>query len=140
MSEPNPPARPAGLSNGHLDPAVAALLRRSGDGLVPAVVQDVASGRVLMMAWMNDEALALTLATGRSTFYSRSRERLWVKGEQSGHRQWVHKVELDCDGDTLLLSVRQEGPACHTGLASCFDTRTLAGTVTDPTKGIPSRE
>lgn len=115
-----------------LAPEVSALLTRNPDGLVPAIVQDHESGRVLMMAWMDDQALARTLATGRSTFYSRSRQRYWVKGEESGHRQWVRKVELDCDGDTLLLTVRQEGPACHTGTDSCFDTHLLDSTTTDP--------
>lgn len=104
---------------------VAALLKRTPDGLVPAIAQDATTGRVLMMAWMNDEALALTLSTGRGTYWSRSRRTMWVKGEESGHRQWVRKVELDCDGDTLLLQVEQEGAACHLGTRSCFDTRTL---------------
>lgn len=108
-----------------LDPAVAALLRRNADGLVPAVVQDATSGRVLMMAWMNDEALHLTLTTGRGTYWSRSRRRLWVKGEESGHVQWVRRVELDCDGDTLLVQVDQLGAACHLNTTSCFDTHTL---------------
>lgn len=104
---------------------VAALLKRTTDGLVPAVVQDATSGRVLMMAWMNDEALALTLSTGRGTYWSRSRSELWVKGETSGHRQHVRRVELDCDGDTLLVQVDQEGAACHLGTTSCFDTQLL---------------
>lgn len=74
-----------------------------------------------MVAWMNDEALALTLATRQGTYFSRSRQRLWVKGETSGHTQYVHSVRLDCDGDTLVLEVDQSGPACHTGAHSCFD-------------------
>lgn len=115
MSESIPP----------LSPDIAARLTRNAQGLVPAIVQDATSGRVLMMAWMNDEALALTLSTGRGTYWSRSRRTMWVKGEESGHRQWVRKVELDCDGDTLLLQVEQEGAACHLGTRSCFDTRTL---------------
>ncbi|WOP17955.1 phosphoribosyl-AMP cyclohydrolase [Raineyella sp. LH-20] len=110
---------------------VAALLTRTPDGLVPAIAQDATDGRVLMMAWMNDEALALTLTTGRATYWSRSRRTLWVKGEESGHRQWVRRVELDCDGDTLLLQVEQEGAACHLGTRSCFDTHLLDARVID---------
>jgi len=104
-----------------LDPAVAARLTRTADGLLPAVVQQHGSGEVLMLAWLDDEALARTLATGRATYWSRSRQEYWVKGETSGHRQWVREVRLDCDGDTLLLVVDQEGAACHTGAATCFD-------------------
>src|SRR3954451_9247856 len=103
-----------------LDPAIAALLKRDVAGLVPAVVQDEESRDVLMVGWMDDEALHRTLTTGRSTFFSRSRGEYWVKGESSGHRQWVRGVRLDCDGDALLLLVDQEGPACHTGERSCF--------------------
>jgi len=113
-----------------LDPAIAALLKRDPAGLVPAVVQEQESGEVLMLGWMDDQALHQTLTTGRSTFYSRSRGEYWVKGETSGNRQWVREVRLDCDGDTLLVKVQQEGPACHTGDRSCFDARLLAaGTV-----------
>jgi phosphoribosyl-AMP cyclohydrolase len=108
-----------------LDPAIAALLKRDPAGLVPAVVQDEQTREVLMLGWMDDEALHRTLTTGRSTFWSRSRGEYWVKGETSGHRQWVRGVRLDCDGDTLLLTVRQEGAACHTGDRTCFDARPL---------------
>lgn len=104
-----------------LDPAVAARLKRNADGLFAAVAQERGTGRVLMVAWMDDEALARTLATRRATYYSRSRARLWVKGETSGHTQHVHSVRLDCDGDAVLLEVDQTGPACHTGEQSCFD-------------------
>ncbi len=104
-----------------LDPAIAARLKRDASGLVPAVVQQHDTREVLMVGWMDDEALHRTLTTGRSTFYSRSRQRYWVKGKTSGHRQWVREVRLDCDGDTLLVLVEQEGPACHTGARSCFD-------------------
>ncbi|MDF0529227.1 phosphoribosyl-AMP cyclohydrolase [Tsukamurella sp. 8F] len=104
-----------------LDPAVAARLKRNDAGLVAAVVQEVGTGDVLMQAWMNDEALALTLATRKGTYYSRSRKQIWVKGETSGHTQHVESVRLDCDGDTVLLTVRQTGPACHTGTHTCFD-------------------
>lgn len=94
-------------------------------GLVPAIAQDVSSGVVLMMAWMNAEALAATLATRRGTYWSRSRQELWVKGETSGHTQTVRSVQLDCDGDTVLLQVEQRGPACHTGSESCFTGREI---------------
>jgi phosphoribosyl-AMP cyclohydrolase len=108
-----------------LDPAVAARLKRSVDGLVPAVVQQHGTGEVLMLGWMDDEALARTLTTGRATYWSRSRQEYWVKGDTSGHRQWVREVRLDCDGDALLVRVDQEGPACHTGDRSCFDADVL---------------
>lgn len=100
-------------------------LKRTAAGLVPAIVQDATSGRVLMMAWMNDEALHLTLTTRRGTYWSRSRKQLWVKGEESGHTQTVREVRLDCDGDTLLVRVDQIGAACHTGTISCFDSGVL---------------
>ena len=104
-----------------LDPKIAARLKRTADGLVCAVVQERATKDVLMVAWMNDEALDLTLTTRKGTYYSRSRQQLWVKGETSGHVQHVHEVRLDCDGDTVLLVVEQEGRgACHTGEHSCF--------------------
>ena len=108
-----------------LDPAVAARLKRNADQLVPAVVQDATSREVLMLAWMDDEALARTLATRRGTYWSRSRGAYWVKGETSGNTQHVREVRLDCDGDTLLLLVDQTGPACHTGASTCFTDRTL---------------
>jgi len=104
-----------------LDPRVAARLKRNADGLVCAVAQRRGTGDVLMVAWMNDEALALTLETRQATYFSRSRGELWVKGETSGHTQAVHEVRLDCDGDTVLLVVDQEGAACHTGTKTCFD-------------------
>ena len=85
-----------------------------------AIVQDAGSGRVLMLAWMDDEALRRTLGTGRATYWSRSRREYWVKGETSGNRQWVRGVRLDCDGDALLVLVDQEGAACHTGARTCF--------------------
>ena len=104
-----------------LDPAIAARLKRNDAGLVPAIVQEEGTGDVLMMAWMDDHALAHTLATRRGTYYSRSRGEYWIKGLTSGHTQEVTDVRLDCDGDTLLLHVRQVGGACHTGDHSCFD-------------------
>ena len=102
-----------------LDPEVAALLRHDPAGLVAAVVQQHDTGEVLMLAWMDDEALRRTLTTGRATYWSRSRGEYWVKGETSGNRQWVREVRLDCDGDALLVLVDQEGAACHTGERSC---------------------
>ena len=94
-------------------------------GLVPVVTQDEATGRVLMLAYMNREALEATLTTGRAVYFSRSRGELWRKGDTSGHAQFVRRVELDCDGDALLITVQQVGPACHTGSTSCFDTVSL---------------
>ncbi len=104
-----------------LDPAISSRLKRDPQGLVAAVVQQHDTGEVLMLGWMDDEALHRTLTSGRTTFWSRSRSEYWVKGETSGHRQWVKEVRLDCDGDTLLVKVDQEGPACHTGTRTCFD-------------------
>jgi phosphoribosyl-AMP cyclohydrolase len=104
-----------------VDPAIAGRLKRNADGLICAVAQRRGSGEVLMVAWMTDEALHRTLTTRKATYFSRSRGTLWVKGETSGHTQYVHEVRLDCDGDTVLLVVDQEGPACHTGAATCFD-------------------
>jgi phosphoribosyl-AMP cyclohydrolase len=112
-----------------LDPGIAALLKRDAAGLVAAVVQEERSRDVLMVGWMDDEALHRTLTTGRSTFWSRSRSEYWVKGETSGHRQWVREVRLDCDGDTVLVTVQQEGAACHTGERTCFDARRLPAVV-----------
>jgi phosphoribosyl-AMP cyclohydrolase len=103
-----------------LDPGLAARLKRDDAGLVAAIVQQHDTGEVLMLGWMDDEALRRTLTSGRATYWSRSRQEYWVKGETSGHRQWVREVRLDCDGDALLLLVDQEGPACHTGERSCF--------------------
>lgn len=89
-------------------------------GLVPAIAQQHDTGEVLMLAWMNREAVAETLATGRVCYFSRSRNRLWRKGERSGQQQTLHELRLDCDGDTILLLVHQEGVACHTGRRDCF--------------------
>ena len=114
-----------------LAPDVAARLRRNDAGLVPAVVQDATTGDVLMMAWMDDVALARTLTTRRATYWSRSRQEYWVKGETSGHTQHVRSVQLDCDGDTLLLRVDQVGGACHTGDHTCFDADVLLDEVTE---------
>ncbi|MBF6213202.1 phosphoribosyl-AMP cyclohydrolase [Nocardia puris] len=110
-----------------LDPSIAARLKRNEAGLFSAVAQERGTGDVLMVAWMDDEALARTLETRKATYYSRSRGRYWVKGETSGHTQYVHEVRLDCDGDTVLLVVDQEGAACHTGTHTCFDSDLLLG-------------
>jgi phosphoribosyl-AMP cyclohydrolase len=103
-----------------LDPAIAARLKRNPDGLVAAIVREHGSGDVLMLAWMDDEALHRTLTTGRATYWSRSRGEYWVKGDTSGHFQYVKAVALDCDGDALLVTVEQVGAACHTGEHTCF--------------------
>jgi phosphoribosyl-AMP cyclohydrolase len=108
-----------------LDPAVAARLKRDADGLVCAVVQQRGTGEVLMVGWMDDEALHRTLTTGRVTYWSRSRSEYWRKGDTSGHVQHVHAVALDCDGDAVLVTVDQVGAACHTGARTCFDGRDL---------------
>jgi phosphoribosyl-AMP cyclohydrolase len=97
-----------------------------GDGLLPAIAQDADTGEVLMLAWMNAESYAQTVATGQAVYYSRSRGRLWRKGEESGHVQHVEAIFVDCDADTILLKVRQTGPACHEGYRSCFFRRSTA--------------
>lgn len=109
------------------------------NGLIPAIAQDADTGTILMVAWMNVESLAETFATGRAVYWSRSRQRLWRKGEESGHVQQVRELRLDCDGDVLLLKVKQEGGiACHTGRESCFfrrldgDTDNAVWAITDP--------
>jgi phosphoribosyl-AMP cyclohydrolase len=90
------------------------------NGLVPAIVQDCSSGKVLMLAYMNEEALERTMSTGTTWFFSRSRNKLWNKGETSGHFQYVKSISIDCDEDTILIKVKQVGVACHTGSESCF--------------------
>lgn len=101
---------------------MTAAIRYNADGLVPVVAQDADTGEVLMLAWMDAEAVRRTLATMRATYWSRSRQEYWVKGETSGHTQEVVSMAVDCDGDTLLLTVRQTGAACHTGNRTCFYT------------------
>ncbi|WP_248761502.1 phosphoribosyl-AMP cyclohydrolase [Pseudarthrobacter sp. SSS035] len=108
-----------------LAPEVAAALKRDGAGLVAAVVQQFDTQEVLMLGWMDDEALHRTMTSGRVTFYSRSRQEYWRKGDTSGHVQWVKSVALDCDGDALLIRVDQVGAACHTGTRTCFEGRDL---------------
>ncbi len=97
-----------------------ARVRFNEAGLVPAIAQQAGSGEVLMLAWMDRAALERTLATGEATYFSRSRQEQWVKGATSGNRQVVHAIRVDCDGDTILLTVDQVGPACHTGSPTCF--------------------
>lgn len=110
------------------DPAWMAEVVFDDQGLIPAIAQDAENGQILMVAWMNRDSLAETAATGRAVYWSRSRKRLWRKGEESGHVQTVHDMHLDCDGDVILLKVHQAGGiACHTGRASCFFRR-LEGT------------
>ena len=95
-------------------------LKFDAQGLIPAIIQEQKSGRVLMLAWMNRASLQTTLATGKTHFWSRSRQQLWMKGQTSGHTQSVKDIALDCDGDTLLIQVEQAGAACHEGYHSCF--------------------
>lgn len=104
-----------------LDPAIAARVRFNDQGLVPVVVQDLETRAVLMLAWMDDHALAYTLATRQGTYFSRSRNEYWIKGLTSGHVQKVHELSLDCDSDTVLMVVTQTGAACHNGTFTCFD-------------------
>ena len=104
-----------------LSASVEALLKDDVD-LIPAIAQDIVTGEVLMLAYMNRESLAITLDTGRATYWSRSRNELWEKGATSGHTQKVISIALDCDGDALLLKVEQVGAACHTGYRTCFHT------------------
>lgn len=118
-----------------LDPEIAARLKRDEHGLFPAVAQQYDTGEVLMLAWMDDVALHRTLTTGRCTYWSRSRNEYWVKGETSGHQQWVKSVAVDCDGDAVLVQVDQVGPACHTGDRTCFDAGVLDATAGERTIG-----
>lgn len=109
-----------------LAPEIRQRVRFNAQGLVPAIVQST-DGEVLMMAWMDEHALAYTLATRKGTYFSRSRNEYWIKGETSGHTQLVHEVRLDCDGDTVLLKITQTGAACHTGTRTCFDADLILG-------------
>ena len=95
-------------------------LKYDADGLIPAIIQEQSTGRVLMMAWMNRASLEKTIATGKTHFWSRSRQKYWMKGESSGHTQTVKDIAFDCDADVLLIQVEQAGPACHEGYKSCF--------------------
>jgi len=106
------------------DPAT---LKYNDAGLIPAIAQDAATGEVLMMAWMNAQAVTQTLETGRVTYWSRSRQEFWIKGDTSGHVQELVELRIDCDRDCLLMRVNQTGPACHTGRRSCFYTLVDSG-------------
>ena len=123
-----------------LDPAVAARLTRDAAGRGCAVVQQHDTGEVLMVGWMDDEALHRTLTTGRVTFWSRSRQEYWRKGDTSGHMQHVRSVALDCDGDAVLVRVDQVGAACHTGTRSCFEAGGDLGAVVGRTQGTTGAE
>jgi phosphoribosyl-AMP cyclohydrolase len=114
-----------GIGESGLDPRIAARLKRDPDGLIAAIAQQYDTGEVLMLGWMDDEALHRTLTTGRCTYWSRSRQEYWVKGETSGHTQRVKSVALDCDADAVLVRVDQSGGACHTGDRTCFDAGVL---------------
>ena len=109
-----------------LDPEIAARLKRDSNGLMAAIAQQYDTGQVLMLGWMDDVALHRTLTTGRCTYWSRSRQEYWVKGETSGHLQFVKSVALDCDADAILVKVDQVGAACHTGDRTCFDADVLS--------------
>lgn len=128
-ADPTAGAQPAAEQ---VDAAIAEL-KFGADGLLAAIVQDDESDSVLMLAWMDAEAVRRTLTTGRVTYWSRSRGEYWRKGDTSGHRQYVRSVASDCDGDTLLVRVVQLGAACHTGTRTCFDGRELPAAAGDPT-------
>ncbi|MGI5321657.1 phosphoribosyl-AMP cyclohydrolase [Actinomadura nitritigenes] len=117
------------VPSSNLDPKIAERLKRDANGLVPAIAQQYDTGEVLMLGWMDDEALHRTLTTGRCTYWSRSRREYWVKGETSGHQQWVKSVALDCDADAILVKVDQVGAACHTGDRTCWDADVLGAVV-----------
>ena len=121
-----------------LDPKIAARLKRDANGLVAAIAQQHDTGEVLMVAWMDDEALHCTLTTGRCTYWSRSRQEYWVKGETSGHLQYVKSVALDCDADAILVRVDQVGAACHTGDRTCFDAGVLDAVVGERPDAVPA--
>ncbi len=109
-------------------------IRYNEQGLVPAIVQEIDSGRVLMVGWMNEAALQQTLASGKATFYSRSRRKMWVKGESSGHIQEVIEARVDCDQDVVLLLCRSHGPCCHVGYESCFYRKIIHATELETTE------
>ncbi len=113
------------MSNNFSNQDIFGTIAFNEQGLIPAIVQSAASGRVLMMAWMNAESLLQTIQTGETVFFSRSRQELWHKGESSGNTQSVQSIEVDCDADALLIRVIEAGAACHNGTESCFDTATL---------------
>ena len=118
-------------------------LKFDASGLIPAIIQEQSSGRVLMMAWMNRDSLESTIKTGKTHFWSRSRQKFWMKGETSGHTQTVKDIAFDCDGDTLLIQVEQIGAACHEGYKSCFfrsaDTADAEIRITEPQLETPEQ-
>lgn len=118
-------------------------LKWNADGLIPAIIQEKSTGRVLMMAWMNRASLAKTVETGRTWFWSRSRQKFWMKGESSGHVQVVKDLAFDCDADTILIQVEQTGAACHEGYQSCFFRSVMPGgdnwQVTEPRLETPEQ-
>ncbi|HSO14593.1 MAG TPA: phosphoribosyl-AMP cyclohydrolase [Arthrobacter sp.] len=122
---PGPPAPAPAAPTSPLPAGLADVLKRDSAGLVAAIVQQYDTNEVLMLGWMDDEALHRTMTSGRVTFYSRSRQEYWRKGDTSGHVQWVKSLAMDCDGDALLVRVDQVGAACHTGTRTCFDGRGL---------------
>lgn len=130
MSDMSPAAGPTSL-----DPEIAARLKRDAHGLVAAVAQQWDTGEVLMVGWMDDEALHRTLTTGRVVYWSRSRGEHWRKGDTSGHAQRVVEVRLDCDGDAVLVKVDQDGVACHSGDRTCFDSGRLPAVPGAPAAG-----
>jgi phosphoribosyl-AMP cyclohydrolase len=135
MAKPDPPDRGASVPD-PVDAAVAGL-RFDAAGLLPAVVQDDGDGTVLMVGWMDAEAVRRTLTSGRTWFWSRSRRTYWQKGKTSGHSQHVRSVAADCDRDTLLVRVVQVGPACHTGTRSCFAESLPAVQGAPPAEALP---
>ncbi len=136
---PQPDVNPSSAEPpAQLAPEIAGRLKRDPDGLVCAVVQQHDTGEVLMVGWMDDEALRRTLTSGRVTFWSRSRGDYWRKGDTSGHGQYVKAVALDCDGDAVLVSVHQVGAACHTGDRTCFDATPLPAVVAPTRQGSPA--
>ncbi len=118
-------------------------LKFNADGLIPAIIQEQSTGRVLMMAWMNQASLEKTIEVGKTVFWSRSRQKYWIKGETSGHVQVVKDISFDCDGDTLLIQVEQTGAACHEGYQSCFfrsvGTKGHEAKVTEPQLESPEK-
>ncbi|MDU0478008.1 phosphoribosyl-AMP cyclohydrolase [Staphylococcus chromogenes] len=126
-------------ANAALPPAVKDRLAFNDQGLIPAIVQEAGSGEVLMLAWMDEHALAYSMQTRRGTYFSRSRNEYWIKGLTSGHVQEVVEISYDCDGDTILMKVRQTGAACHTGSRSCFDDRLLLPAPEAENDGEPGR-
>ncbi|MBO1267822.1 phosphoribosyl-AMP cyclohydrolase [Arthrobacter cavernae] len=125
VPSPTPTAELSSNPESPLPQEIAVALKRDSAGLVAAIVQQYDTNEVLMLGWMDDEALNRTVTTGRVTFYSRSRQEYWRKGDTSGHAQFVKSVALDCDGDALLIRVDQVGAACHTGTRTCFDDRSF---------------